>query len=227
MKLDVKDHLPALLKSHGLSFFAVCLFVYFLCAPVSAQTGAGPGIQDASVIIAESTSVYPGNVTPSSDEIISSNGFISIDPIADHFLNESFAVTGTTNISAGMKLLVEAYSPDHTLEPRGTFYSGTVGKVIIKEGPGGNNSWTYTIDPAGWQPGKYVVVVSSYGPEPSSERLFYLYEKSSETTNVSSVAKSSPLPSSTSRSAPVQTCIPVIAFGICSITMVLLRRSKR
>lgn len=150
------------------------------------------------------------------------DGFVSIDPVPDHFYGESFTITGTSNLSAGEQILVDIYSPDRMLGPKGTFYSGSVGTVTIHKDSGGRNSWSYTVGPSDLQPDKYIVVASSFGPEPGDSRIFYILKRNLQNNSYQEPApdnpeSESPIP----QPAPVPPVIPVCALFIISIIMAL------
>jgi hypothetical protein len=145
-------------------------------------------------------------------------GYISIDPVADHVSGEPFTITGTTNMSAGEEILVEIYSPDRMLGPKGTLYSGSVGTVKILKGNDGTNSWSYAVTPSDLKPDKYSVVVSSYGSEPGDSRLFSILEQIPHNNQ-----SQEPLPDTdrstrpVSQPAPVHPWIPASALLIAGI----------
>ena len=155
------------------------------------------------------------------------DGFVSIDPVPDHFYGESFTITGTTNLSAGEQILVDIYSPDRMLGPKGTFYSGSVGTVMIRNDSGGENSWSYTVGPSDLQPDKYMIVASSFGPEPSDSRIFYILERNLQNDSLHKSAHDNPESESPiTLPAPVPPVIPVCALFIISIIMALARHRE-
>lgn len=136
----------------------------------------------------------------------------------DHVSSESFIITGTTNLSAGEEILVEVYSPDHMLGPKGTLYSGSVGIVKVLKGNDGINSWSYAVAPSDLKPDKYTVVVSSYGSEPGDSRFFYILERNPQNNQ-----SPEPLPDTdrstrpVSQSTPLPSVIPASALLIAGI----------
>ena len=153
------------------------------------------------------------------------DGYISIDPVTDHITGESFIITGTTNLSAGEEILVEVYSPDHMLGPKGTMYSGSVGTVKVVKGNNGRNSWSYIVAPSDLKPDKYRVVVSSYGSEPGDSRLFTILERNPENNqSPESLPDTSRLTQPISQSAPVSAVIPASALFIAGIIGMFARQ---
>lgn len=114
--------------------------------------------------------------------------WIAIDsqPIGTHYTGESFTISGTTNISPGNELLAEIYPLNQTRSIKGTIYSGSAGKVTIKEGPYGKNTWSYPVDLSDFKPDEYRVIVSSYQSDAEGDAMFSVYETPSATTNCSS-----------------------------------------
>lgn len=114
--------------------------------------------------------------------------WIAIDshPIGTHYIGESFTISGTTNISPGNELLAEIYPLNQTRSIKGTVYSGSAGRVTIKEGPYGKNIWSYPVDLSDFKPDEYRVIVSSYQSDAEGDAMFSVYETPSATTNCSS-----------------------------------------
>lgn len=114
--------------------------------------------------------------------------WITVDtlPIGTHLTGDSFTISGTTNIPVGNDLLVEIYPLNQTRSIKGTIYSGSAGRMTIKEGPYGKNIWSYPVDLSDFKPDEYRVVVSSYQSDAEGDAMFSVYEKPSATTNCSS-----------------------------------------
>jgi len=114
--------------------------------------------------------------------------WITIDsqPIGTQYIGESFTISGTTNISSGNELLAEIYPLNQLRSIKGTIYSGSAGRVTIKEGPYGKNTWSYPVDLSDFKPDEYRVIVSSYQSDAEDDAMFSVYEKPSATTNCSS-----------------------------------------
>ncbi|OPY38304.1 MAG: hypothetical protein A4E35_00727 [Methanoregula sp. PtaU1.Bin051] len=102
---------------------------------------------------------------------------ISIEPMDDHFVNEPFIITGTTNISPGSELLIEIYPLNRTRSIKGVISSGSAARININGGSDGKNTWSYPVDPSDFHPGEYRVVVSSYQSDAGDETIFTIYEK--------------------------------------------------
>jgi hypothetical protein len=62
---------------------------------------------------------------------------IVIDPLPDHFTDEPFIITGTTNLTPGDELLVEISSSGSTRSIKGIITSGSTGTVTIWKEPAG------------------------------------------------------------------------------------------
>jgi hypothetical protein len=99
-------------------------------------------------------------------------GEISLDPMTDHLTGESFIITGTTNIMPGNDLLIEISPLNHTRSIKGINTSGSAGRVTIKQGPTGKNTWSYSISSSDLLPDEYRIVVSSYQSDIHDEGIF-------------------------------------------------------
>ncbi len=137
--------------------------------------------------------------------------WITVDtlPIGTHQTGDSFTISGTTNISAGTELLVEIYPLNQTRSIKGTMYSGSAGRVTIKEGSYGKNTWSYPVDLSDFKPDEYRVIVSSYQSDAEDDAMFSVYETPSATTNCTSpgiscrVSETSPTQQSASHLGPL------------------------
>lgn len=96
-------------------------------------------------------------------------GSITILAFPDHWINQSFRITGTTSFPPGTELLVQVIPTEYdlTLNPDMKRYassmSGAVGMVTVEEGWGNNvNIWSLTLDKGRMDPDQrnYLVNVS-------------------------------------------------------------------
>jgi len=112
------------------------LFLFILSATVNgSENNAGTG----------------SSLIQSSGNFTRENSYITIDPIQDRYVGDSFSLSGTTNISPRVPIRVEVfYSSYHALgkqqpgEYIGTDVHGV--NAIITENAGSPNSWSAIID---------------------------------------------------------------------------------
>lgn len=89
--------------------------------------------------------------------------FISVDPIGDKNVGDQFTISGTTNLPAGTRILVEVYPSvyeDQTGTGSGDF-TGATGTITITNSTNGANTWSFSLDTATFKPMEYLVSVSS------------------------------------------------------------------
>jgi hypothetical protein len=72
-------------------------------------------------------------------------------------------ITGTTNLATDDQLMVEVYSSEFgpTVKGQGGEFYGMSGSVPVQPGPGGLNTWAFTVDTTSFPSGEYVVIVSA------------------------------------------------------------------
>jgi hypothetical protein len=90
------------------------------------------------------------------------NPQITINSSATHTLGERINLSGTTNLAPGNRLLVEVTSQTFGPTPKdqsGAF-SGITDTVTVQDGPGDQNTWSFSFDTTSFIPDTYVVRVS-------------------------------------------------------------------
>ncbi|MCK9593554.1 MAG: WD40 repeat domain-containing protein [Methanoregula sp.] len=150
---------------------------------------------------------------------------IIINPITTHVKNESFTISGTTNLPPGDKLLIEVVLQNLMLGPKGTDYSGAVGVVKVHESLEGKNIWSFTVNSSDLKPENYLVVVTSYKYGTSDNTSFSL--SSDENSNQSSIfPKAAPNPANIPTRAAL---IPagIIIGSLLYATFLIIRRYER
>ncbi len=138
---------------------------------------------------------------------------ISLDPVTDHLTGESFIITGTTNIMPGNELLIEISPLNRTRSIRGVNTSGSAGRVTIKQGPDGKNTWSYAISSSDLLPDEYRIVVSSYQADIHDESIFTIRDSGA------------PVVSPKKQSTPLRSSTGIIAIILCLFSVHLCRRS--
>jgi hypothetical protein len=92
--------------------------------------------------------------------------WITIDPVSDHTIGDKFNITGTTNLPAGEKILVEIissrYKPGSQCQCSDFGY-GATGTIQITEGSNGMNRWVFMVDTSYFKPDEMIVIVTTTG----------------------------------------------------------------
>lgn len=162
-----------------------------------------------------------------------------IEPIAEHAVGDRFTISGTTNLAAGDKLMVEVYSSSFmpTSKAQSGEFSGASGIVGIQAGASGLNTWSFDVDASGFRPDEYIVTASGITQDVTGSATFTIVEKSAlATTATSAIATAVPettgttvpeitqaLPATTQKSpAGIWTALAVAPFALVAWR----RRSK-
>ena len=151
---------------------------------------------------------------------------LTIDPIATHVHNESFTISGTTDIPHGDELAVEVYSPNQTLGPKGTDYNGAVGVVMVREVSQGKNTWSFRVNSPDLKPGDYKAVVHSYRFGASNETSFSVVSEENTVPSPQPAYTISNTTGSLTRGSPLPELCTIIAIG-CVIMMAAQQRMRK
>ncbi len=143
-----------------------------------------------------------------------------IDPIGNHYVGDTFTITGSTNLAVGDDLLVEIYSssfgPTHKLQS-GEF-SGSTGTVSVVPGTNGYNSWSFYVDTSAFKPDEYLVKVSGVILDVTASTTFTVTERAPVTTTSSPIVTLTLQPNTTQSTIPPTlppvTQSPFICTGI-------------
>lgn len=124
---------------------------------VSADGRATGAIADAVYFFGAPNPESPANAT------------ITIEPLTDHYIGDSFVLRGTANMPPGEEILVDIlpYSPENA---RGFLMSdtrklGMSEMVIVQPGKNSRGEWSCPVHTAGWVPLTYRVRVTPVNPE--------------------------------------------------------------
>ncbi|MFA5236533.1 MAG: PQQ-binding-like beta-propeller repeat protein [Methanoregula sp.] len=99
----------------------------------------------------------------------SANLSITIDPVTDHYIGDSFAVQGTANMLPGEEILIEIrpalveYSPGFGIGE--TRELGMAATAIVQVGNGSLIEWTCPVHTARWAPFTYRIIVIPVNPK--------------------------------------------------------------
>jgi biopolymer transport protein ExbD len=139
-----------------LSFLLVTVF--FLQVPVHALENPVSQNLSATISIGQqdnSPSISVNSTTP-----------VTIDPIPDHYVGDSFSLHGLADLEAGEKVLIQIQSaqthPGIMIE--GDNKSGMSSTAIVRRGKDFRSEWTYQVNMTGWMPGTYNVFVTPVNP---------------------------------------------------------------
>lgn len=159
-----------------------------------------------------------------------------INPVGDHVVGDRFTITGSTNLAAGDKLLIEITSSSFkpSQKSQSGEFSGSSGTVTIEPGRGGMNHWSFDVDASTFRPDEYLVRVSGILIEVSGSTTFNIIERLPVTEKTPVPATTVPSVSHpvTTPPAPVPTtpATPLSPFGIIgAVTVVagILRSQKK
>jgi hypothetical protein len=114
--------------------------------------------------------------------------FITINPVGNHTVGDVFFISGTTNLPAGVPLIIFMNQPEYTPAGGGSFFTST---VPIQSGENGINLWSCSVSsttqfwscdgrcqrasPVAW-PGMYYITVNPSYDSPK------IYENASNTS---------------------------------------------
>jgi hypothetical protein len=159
-----------------------------------------------------------------------------INPIGDHVVGDRFTITGSTNLAAGNKLLVEITSSSFkpSQKSQSGEFSGSSGTVTIEQGSGGMNRWSFDVDTSAFRPDEYIVRVSGIEIEVTGSTTFNLFDKmpSAPATPVPSttlpagspVTTTQSLPPTTTQKSPLYPVTILIAFALAAFIVIPRRK---
>jgi hypothetical protein len=159
-----------------------------------------------------------------------------INPIGDHVVGDRFTITGSTNLAAGNKLLVEITSSSFkpSQKSQSGEFSGSSGTVTIEQGSGGMNRWSFDVDTSAFRPDEYIVRVSGIEIEVTGSTTFNLFDKmpSAPATPVPSttlpagspVTTTPSLPPTTTQKSPLYPVTILIAFALAAFIVIPRRK---
>ncbi|MDI6718143.1 MAG: MEMAR_RS02690 family S-layer glycoprotein [Methanomicrobiales archaeon] len=161
--------------------------------------------------------------------------WITIDPVGDHQVGDTFTITGTTNLAEGDQLLVEiqsaAFSPTEKTVTDG--FSGQTGTVEVQKGDA-VNTWSFEVDASTFRPDQYIVTVESIeAAEASTSTTFNVVERTTtptptETTPVATTppAETTTVPPTTTTPVPTQPGFGALIalVGLGAVAFLVLRR---
>lgn len=153
-----------------------------------------------------------------------------IDPIPDHAVGDRFTVTGSTNLAAGDKLLVEitssSFKPTSKSQPSG--FSGSGGMVEVQKGTTGLNRWSFDVDAATFAPDEYIITVTAVLQDVKGSRTFWIVEHtptptvttphSATTTPAGTIVVATPVAGETTKTSPVPVTV-ILAGALLALVL--------
>lgn len=162
------------------------------------------------------------------DDPVMVTEIVKIDPVQDHFVNESFLIAGMTNIPAGNELIIEIQQVNHTRTIKGLTSSGVAGRILITNRTGVNTTWSFPVDTSDFTPDRYRVEVSIYPSGLSDSRVFTVSKKPCDPVCSPPDPPVNPArPHQGTQPAAPALLIPVISISLCIICITLYRRMIR
>ncbi|KAF1078184.1 hypothetical protein MKMG_00924 [Methanogenium sp. MK-MG] len=110
--------------------------------------------------------------------------WIMINPVGDRYVNETFIISGSTNLAVGDSLCVDVTSLSGAL-------SGSSGTVFIVAGDtDGANTWEFTVDTSAYPPDYYTVTVTGMGTAPMATQTFSILEEQTSYVSITTSGNS-------------------------------------
>jgi len=108
------------------------------------------------------------------------NSTITIDPVEDHSIGDTFVIQGLTGLPTGDQLMIEIISPNDMHPwpklPEGVEISGVWDAITnVSAGRNQTNTWSYTVNTTGWKPQDYVIGVNAIKEIATTGSQFNLY----------------------------------------------------
>jgi len=152
-----------------------------------------------------------------------------INPIGDHYVGDTFTMSGSTNLAVGNDLLVEIYSssfsPAQKVQSSG--FSGSSGTVTVLPGTNGYNTWSFFVDTSTFRADEHIVKVSGVTRDVIASATFTVAERDiAALTTPSLPATAATLPSNATQATipptqPPVTQSPLSIIGIVTSLFVL------
>jgi PGF-CTERM protein len=165
--------------------------------------------------------------------------WIRIDTIGDHFVGDTFTITGTTNLAEGDQVLMTVVSASFqpTEKTQTGEFSGTSGTVSIQKGDT-YNTFSFDVDASTFKPDEYLVTAESIEPSQTTTATFNVLEGQPTTaattvpvTPVVTTPVQTPVETPATTAVPVTTAKPQPGFGalvalvgLGAVALLVLRR---
>ncbi|MGE5832623.1 MAG: MEMAR_RS02690 family S-layer glycoprotein [Methanomicrobiales archaeon] len=136
--------------------------------------------------------------------------WIRIDTISDHYVGDTFTITGTTNLAEGDQILMTVVSSSFqpTEKTQTGEFSGTSGTVTVQKGDT-YNTFSFDVDASTFKPDEYLVTAESIEPSQTVTATFNVLE-GQPTTAVTTA------PPTQATTAPVTTAPTQVATTVAT-----------
>ena len=169
-------------------------------------------------------------IIPPVSSVTVENTTATFNPVGDHYVGDTFTITGSTNLAVGNDLLVEIYSSSFkpTQKAQSGEFSGSSGTVTVVPGPYGYNMWSFDVDASSFKPDEYIIKVSAVTNDVTASSTFNILEPVPTTsipkTEATTLPTASPVttsPSPLPTTSPLSPITILVAFGLVGCGMIL------
>ncbi len=188
-------------------------------SPIFRMSGAGSlmSAQAANALIDALDSPFIDD-TYTTTTFLLVNPQITIAPLVNPTLGDKITLSGTTNLAPGNRLLVEVTSQSFGPTPKvvSSEFSGAAGTIIVQDGPGDMNTWSFTFDTASLVPDTYTVRVSGVTVSGATATTSFNLVTPTPTPTATPTVTSTP----TSQPTTMPTTIPTTQTGLSLVTLI-------
>jgi PGF-CTERM protein len=164
--------------------------------------------------------------------------WVRIDTIGDHYVGDTFSITGTTNLAEGdqIQMTVVSSSFKPTEKTQAGEFSGASGTVTVQKGET-YNTFSFSVDASSFKPDEYLVTAESIEPSQSTTATFNILEAAPTTAattapaTVVTTAAATTVPATVATTVPTTTAKPQPGFGVLislvglgAVALLVLRR---
>ena len=159
---------------------------------------------------------------------------VFINPISDHYVGDTFTISGSTNLAAGDELTVDVTSASFnpTNKAQSGEFSGKSGVVKVVQGDDNYNHWSFDVDTASFKPDQYIVKVSGIIQHVTSSTYFNILNgpRPTPVTTVVTLPPTTVVPVTTLAPPPTATTTPKSPLPVwiaVSVLVALVYLKKR
>ncbi len=163
--------------------------------------------------------------------------FLQINTIGDHYVGDTFTITGITNLAEGDQILMTVVSASFqpTEKTQTGEFSGTSGTVTVQKGDT-YNTFSFDVDASTFKPDEYLVTAESIEPSQTATATFNILEgqpTTVPTTAVTTAATTAPpttvvttVPTTAATTAQPQPGFGALValVGLGAVALLVLRR---
>jgi len=163
--------------------------------------------------------------------------WIRIDTISDHYVGDTFTITGTTNLAEGDQILMTVVSASFqpTEKTQTGEFSGTSGTISVQKGDT-YNTFSFDVDASTFKPDEYLVTAESIEPSQTTTATFNVLEGQATTVPTTApptvvTTAGTPVPTTVATTVPTTTAAAQPGFGalvalvgLGAVALLVLRR---